>query len=98
MRLGGVNLAGKRGIRPNSTTSFSESVVVAGTSYQILGVLAFCNRERAQPPSITMTVLTFLVKKSTMKNSGGLFFDNTRKNFKSNLVLVVIFVLESRGL
>ena len=98
MRLGSVNLAGKRGIRPNSTTSFSESVVVAGTSYQILDVLAFCNRERAQPPSITMTVLTFLVKKSTMKNSGGLFFDNTRKNFKSNLVLVVIFVLESRGL
>ena len=98
MRLGSVNLAGKRGIRPNSTTSFSESVVVAGTSYQILDVLAFCNLERAQPPSITMTVLTFLVKKSTMKNSGGLFFDNTRKNFKSNLVLVVIFVLESRGL
>ena len=51
-------------------TSFSENVVVAGTSYQILQVLAFCNRERAQPPSITITVLTFLVKKSTMMNSG----------------------------
>ena len=29
-----------------STTSFSESVVVAGTSYQMLEVLAFCNLER----------------------------------------------------
>jgi len=47
-----------------------ESVVVAGTSYQMLEVLAFCNLERAEPPSITITVLTFLVKKSTMKNSG----------------------------
>ena len=27
---------------------------------------------RAQPPSVTITVLTFLVKKSTMKNFGGL--------------------------
>ena len=46
------------------------SVVVAGTSYQMLEVLAFCNLERAEPPSITIRVLTFLVKKSTMKNSG----------------------------
>ena len=49
---------------------FSQRVVVAGTSYQMLEVLAFCNLERAQPRSITKTVLTFLVKKSTMKNSG----------------------------
>ena len=62
-------LAGKRGSRRHSTTSFNESVVAAGTSYQMLQVLAFCNRERPQPPSITITVLTFLVKKSTMKNS-----------------------------
>ena len=47
-----------------------ESVVVAGTSYQMLEVLAFCNLERAEPPSITIRVLTFLVKKSTVKNSG----------------------------
>ena len=64
------NLAGKRGSRRHSTTSFSESVVVAGTSYQMLEVLVFCNLEKAQPPSITITVQTFLVKKSTMKNSG----------------------------
>ena len=36
---------------------------MAGTRYQLLEVLEFCNRERAQPPSITITVLTFLVKK-----------------------------------
>ena len=42
---------------------------MAGTSYQMLEVLAFCNLERDQPPSITITVLSFLVKKSTMKNS-----------------------------
>ena len=33
-----------------------------------------------------------------MKNSGVSIFDNTRKNFKSNLVLVVVLVLESKGL
>ena len=36
-----------------STTSFSESALVAGTSYQMLEVLALCDREKAQPPSIT---------------------------------------------
>ena len=92
-------MAGKRGSRRHSTTSFSESVVVAGTSYEMLEVLAFCNWERAQPPSITITVLTFLVKKKVqLRISGCLFFDNTRKNFKSNLVLVVVLVLESKVL
>ena len=62
-------MAGKRGSRLHSTKSFNESVVAAGTSYQMLEVLAFCNRERAEPPSIMITVLTFLVKKGTMKNS-----------------------------
>ena len=57
-------MAGKRGSRRHSTTSFSaESVLVAGTSYKMLDVLAFCNRERSKPPLITITVLTFLVKK-----------------------------------
>ena len=91
-------MAGKRGSRRHSTTSFSESVVVAGTSYQMLKVLAFCNLERAQPPSITITVLTFLVKKSAMKNSGKIYFLTIReKTLKSNLVLVVVHVLESKG-
>ena len=63
-------MAGKGGSRRHSTTSFSKSVEVAGTSYQMLELLAFCNQERAQPPSITITVLTFQLKKSTMKKSG----------------------------
>ena len=71
---------------------------MAGTSYQMLEVLAFCNRERAQPPSITITMLTFMVKKSTMKNSWVSIFWQYVKSFKSNLVLVVVLVLESKGL
>ena len=57
------HFGGKSGSRRHSPASFSESVVVAGTSYQMLELLAFCNQERAQPPSITITVLTFRVKK-----------------------------------
>ena len=44
---GSVILAGKRGSCRHSTSRFSESVVVAGTSYQKLEVLALCNRERS---------------------------------------------------
>ena len=29
---------------------------------------------------------------------GSLFFENTRKNFQSNLALLVVLVLESKGL
>ena len=67
-------MAGKSGSRRHSTTSFSESVVLAGTSSQMFEVLVFCNLEKAEPPSITITVQTFLVKKSTMKNSGESIF------------------------
>ena len=37
-------------------------------------------------------------KKYNEEFRGVCFFDNTRKNFKSSLVLVVVFVLESKGL
>ena len=40
-----VILAGKCGSRRHSTASFSENVVVAKTSYQMLVVLSFCGRE-----------------------------------------------------
>ena len=44
-------------------------------------------------------MLTFLVKKKTKKKPWGcLFFVNTRKNFKSNIVLVVVLCLISKGL
>ena len=45
--LTSVILAGKRSSRRHSTTSFSENVVVAETSYQMLQALSFCDRERA---------------------------------------------------
>ena len=42
-----VILAGKCGSLRQSTTSFSENVVVAKTSYQMLKILPFNDRERA---------------------------------------------------
>jgi len=66
-----VILAGKCGSRRHSTTSFSENVVVAKTSlYQMLGILSFSDREGASPPSMELSELTFVLKKSTMKLSG----------------------------
>ena len=40
-----VILAGKCDSHRHSSTSFSENVVVAKTSYQMLGILSFCYRE-----------------------------------------------------
>ena len=59
-------MAAKRDSRRHSTTSFSKNFLVAGTSYQ--------NWERAKPPSVSITVLTSLEKKSKMKFSGVSFF------------------------
>ena len=56
------HFGGKRGSRRHSTTSFSANVVVAKTSYQMLEVLSFCDGESEKPPSLKVTVLTFLVK------------------------------------
>ena len=64
----------KCGSRRHSTTSFSENVEVAETSYQMLEVLSFCHQERVQPPSLKVTVLTFRVKNSEMKLSGKSIF------------------------
>ena len=54
----------------HSTTSFRENIVLAKTSYQMLGLLSFSNRERALSPSTEIAELTFVVKKSTMTLSG----------------------------
>ena len=40
-----VILAGKRGSRRHSTTSFSENVVLAEASYQMKEFLSFCSQE-----------------------------------------------------
>ena len=69
-----VILAGKSDSRRHSSTSFSVDVVVAKTSYQMLGILSFSDREKALPPSKEMSMLTFVVKKSTMKLSGESIF------------------------
>ena len=45
-------------------------VVVAETSYQMLEILSFSDRERALPPSTEISVLTFMVKKGTKMLSG----------------------------
>ena len=75
-----VILAGKSVSRRHSATSFSEKVVVAETSYQMLEVLSFCDRERVQPPSLMVTVLTFLVKNGKMKLSGeSIFWEYAKK-------------------
>ena len=42
-----VILAGKRGSRRRSPSSFSVNIVVAETSYQMLEILSCCYRERA---------------------------------------------------
>ena len=65
-----VILAGKCGTHRHSITSFRENVVVAKTSYQMLEILSFSDRERALPPSTEISELTFVVKKSTMKLYG----------------------------
>ena len=67
-------MGGKCGSRRHSTPSFSENVVVAKTSYQILGVSSFSDREGALPPSREISVLTFVIKKSTTKLSGESIF------------------------
>ena len=64
-----VILAGKCASRRHSTRSFSENVVVAKTSYQMLGILSFSDRERDLPRSTEKSV-TFVVKTSTMNLSG----------------------------
>ena len=83
-----VSLAGKRDShsrsRSHSTTSFSDSVVVAGTSYQILEVSTFCNRESAKPSPIKITALIFQLKNCSMKLSGLIFVHNTRKNSRTH--------------
>ena len=43
---------------------------MAKTSYQMLGILSFSDRKRVLLPSTERSVLTFVVKKSTMRLSG----------------------------
>ena len=52
----------------------TKNVVVVKTSYQMLRILSLSDRERASPPSTEISVLTFVVKKSTTTLSAVSFF------------------------
>ena len=80
----------------SSTTSFSENVVMAKISYQMLRILSFSDRERASTPSTEISVLTLVVKKSTKKISGVYILKNRRENLKLNVFLVVFLASSSK--
>ena len=65
----------------HSTTSFSENVVVAKTSYQMLGILSFRDRWEGFNTSTEISVLSFVVKKkmSTMVSGVSIFREYARK-------------------
>ena len=58
--------------------------VVTETCYQMLEVYSFCDLERAQPPSMKFTVLTFLVNKCTIKfrRVSFFFFESISSNLE----------------
>ena len=64
---------------------------MAKTGYHMLGILSFSDREKALPPSTEISVLTLVVKKSTMKLI-------TLQNGPENLKLNVVLVLQSKAL
>ena len=80
----------------SSTTSFSENVVMAKVSYQMFGILSLSDRKRASPPSTEISVLTLVMKKSTIKLSGVYILKNRRENLKLNGVLVVVLASSSK--
>ena len=66
-----ASLAGKRDTRHHSATGFSENVLVAETSYQMLKFYHIANgKGLLKFPLIKVTVLTILRKKNSMKLSG----------------------------
>ena len=55
----------------------------------MLKVLSFCDQERAKPPSVKVSVLTFLVKKYTMKLCG--VYNVLRIREKKNKLRRILF-------
>ena len=53
-------LVGKCDSNLHSTMSFSENVIVAKTSYKMLGILLFSDWETALPPSMEICLLVFV--------------------------------------
>ena len=89
-------MAAKRDSRRHSTSSFSDNVVLWDKSYSVIG---FIISRLADSLTSSNQDNTANSKRCTMSYPGCLLFENTReKNFKLNLVLVVVLVLESKGL
>lgn len=61
-------------------------------------ILSFSDLDGACPPLMEISVLTFVVKKSTVKLSGVSILGYRRQNLKSNVVLIVVPVLKSKAL
>ena len=63
--------------------SFRENVVVAKTSYQMLGILSFSDEERALRHSTGISELTaFVAKKNSIMLSGYPFLEKRREKVK----------------
>jgi len=60
-------LAGKRDSRRHPTTCFNENIVVAETSYEMLKVLSFCERDKAYTYVNNNNRLNFSGEKSKSK-------------------------------
>ena len=56
--------------------------MVAKSLYQMLGILSFSDRERASLPSMELSELTFVLKKSTMNLSGVSSFRKKARKLK----------------
>ena len=83
----------------DSTTSFSENVEVAKTSYQIVRSFITLRSGESVTSFAKVNGANFLVKNGNMKLSGESIFSECAKNVKSNLILAVVLVLEeSKGL
>ena len=64
-------------------------VLARKTSYQMLEILPFSDREKTLPPSTEINVLTFVVKKLVQymySFLACLFLENRRENLKLNVV------------
>ena len=69
-----VILAGKSASRRHSTTSFSENVLVAKTSYQMLGILSFSDCGEGFTSFNGNERTNFCGEKSTMNVFRGVYF------------------------
>ena len=99
MRSGiSIILVGKCGSCRRFSSGFSKNIAVAKTSCQKLEVSSFCDQEKAQPPLIKITVLTFLVKKKYNEAFRGVYFFRIHEKINVNSRFVGVLVIESKDL